>query len=72
LPTDTNWKAHSRPPDSSVPVPSSPPLGKSFDVSFARPMSTRQVVGPVISGRISPAAVWIEKTSWSTQPRWRR
>ena len=35
-------------------------------------MSTRQVVGPVIVGRISPAAVSIEKTSESVQPRRRR
>jgi len=34
-------------------------------------MSTRHVVGPVIVGRISPAAVSIEKTSESVQP-WRR
>ena len=35
-------------------------------------MSTRQVVGPVMVGRISPAMVWIEKVSESVQPRWRR
>ena len=53
-------------------MPSSPPDGKSFDVSFARPMSIVQVVGPVIRGRISPAAVWIENESLSVQPRVRR
>ena len=30
------------------------------------------VSGPVISGRIGPAAVWIAKLSRSVQPRWRR
>ena len=35
-------------------------------------MSTRQVVSPVIVGRISPAAVSIEKVSESVQPRRRR
>ena len=32
-------------------------------------MSTRQVCGPVIRGRISPAAVWIENSSLSVQRR---
>jgi hypothetical protein len=35
-------------------------------------MSTVQVVSPVIVGRISPAAVSIEKVSESVQPRRRR
>jgi hypothetical protein len=35
-------------------------------------MSTRQVVGPVIVGRISPAAVWIENVSAVVQPARRR
>ncbi len=32
----------------------------------------RHVVGPVIVGRISPAAVWIEKLSALVQPARRR
>ena len=39
---------------------------------MARPMSTVQVVGPVIRGRTSPAAVWSEKVSESVQPERRR
>ena len=35
-------------------------------------MSTRQVSGPVMRGRISPAAVRTEKVSWSAQPFRRR
>ena len=35
----------------------------------ARPMSTVQVVGEVISGRISPATVWMENRVASVQPR---
>ena len=31
-------------------------------------MSTRQVVGPVIVGRISPASVWMLNVSASVQP----
>jgi hypothetical protein len=72
LPIETCWKAQLRPSVSSVAAPSSGPPGKSFDASRARPMSTVQVVSPVIVGRISPAAVWIEKTSLSVQPRRRR
>ncbi len=72
LPIDTCWKASSRPPDSSLPVPSCSPDGKSFERRLARPMSTVQVVGPVIRGRTSPAAVWIEKVSLSVQPLRRR
>ena len=34
-------------------------------------MSSVQVSGPVMCGRISPAPVWIEKRSVSVQP-WRR
>ena len=46
--------------------------GSARERSRARPMSTRQVVGPRIVGRISPAAVWIENWSWSVQPARRR
>ena len=35
-------------------------------------MSTRQVVGPVIVGRISPASVWMLNVSASVQPFRRR
>ncbi len=35
-------------------------------------MSTAQVSGPVICGRIGPAGVEIAKTSESVKPRWRR
>ncbi len=35
-------------------------------------MSTRQVVGPVIVGRISPATVWMRNVSESVQPERRR
>ncbi len=35
-------------------------------------MSTRQVVGPVIVGRISPAIVWMLNVSESVQPERRR
>ena len=35
-------------------------------------MSSVQVVAPVMCGRISPAAVWIEKRSESVQPARRR
>ena len=42
-----------------LPWPSGGPPGKFGEVSCARPMSTRQVVGPVIVGRISPASVWM-------------
>ena len=35
-------------------------------------MSTRQVVGPVIVGRISPASVWMLNVSASVQPLRRR
>ncbi len=38
----------------------------------ARPMSSVQVSLPVMCGRISPAAVWIEKRSESVQPLRRR
>ena len=72
LPIRTCWKRHSRPPASSVPVPSGLPSGKSGDCNLARPMSTRQVVSPVMVGRISPAAVWIENVSASVQPARRR
>ena len=34
-----------------------------MEVNRAWPMSTRQVKRPVMLGRISPAAVWIEKVS---------
>ena len=67
LPIVTCWK---RGPATS-PVPSAP-AGKCSERSRARPMSTRQVVGPRIVGRISPAAVWIENWSWSVQPARRR
>ena len=56
-----------------MPAPSSPPDGKSFsEDSFARPMSTVQVVGPrdprphLAGGRLE-----IENVSESAQP-WRR
>ena len=72
LPTCTNWKANSRPPDSSVPVPSSPPLGKSAsERRRTRPMSIVQS-SPSMCGRISPAAVRTEKLSSSVQPLRRR
>ena len=35
-------------------------------------MSSRAVVGEVIVGRISPAAVWMENVSVVAQPRRRR
>ena len=38
----------------------------------ARPMSSVHVFSPVMCGRISPAAVWIEKRSESVQPERRR
>ena len=72
LPIETNWKSKLRPAASSVPRPSSPPLGKSGAVSLARPMSTVQVRSPVMRGRTSPAAVETEKVSWSVQPLRRR
>ena len=68
LPTCTNWKGNWRPPDSSVPVPSSPPLGKSASARRrTRPMSIVQR-SPSMRGRISPAAVRTEKLSSSVQP----
>ena len=60
---DVPGSATSRPDrrSSSPPAVRAAPPGKSFEVSLALPMSTRHVSGPVIVGRISPAAVWIEK-----------
>ena len=71
LPIETCWNAHSRPPALSVPAPSSPPEGKSFEVVEALPISTEQVSSEVIVGTIGPAAVRIAKVSSSVQP-WRR
>ncbi len=53
-------------------MPSASPEGKSSDDVRARPMSSVQVSGPVMCGRISPAPVWIEKRSASVQPLRRR
>ena len=71
LPIETCWKSHSRPPALSVPLPSSPPEGKSLEAVEALPMSTEQVSSPVIVGTIGPATVLIAKVSSSVQP-WRR
>ena len=60
LPTETCWNVHSRPPATSVPRPSASPVGYCSERVRARPMSTVQLVGEVIVGRISPASVWIE------------
>ena len=55
------------------PVPSSGPPGKSLERSRARPMSTRQVVGPTgSSGGSRPPSVWIANSSRSVQPARRR
>ena len=43
LPIETCWKSQSRPPAVSVPLPSAPPEGKSFEGVEARPISTAQV-----------------------------
>ncbi len=72
LPIETCWKAHSRPPALSVPTPSGPPDGKSFEVVDARPISTEQVRSEVIVGVIGPATVPIENVSSSVQPCRRR
>ena len=61
-----------RPPDSTVPRPSSPPEGKSSERTLARPMSTRHVRGPVIVGRMGPAGVLIANSSCDVHPARRR
>ena len=55
LPIETCWNVHSRPPATSVPRPSASPSGYCSERVRARPMSTVQLVGEVIVGRISPA-----------------
>ncbi len=72
LPIETCWKAHSRPPALSVPLPSAGPEGKSLDAVAACPISTAQVRAEVIVGVIGPATVRIEKVSASVQPCLRR
>ena len=72
LPIETCWKSHSRPPERTVPVPSSGPSGKSLETVAARPIATRQVRSEVIVGFTGPAAVPIVNSSASVQPRRRR
>ena len=56
----------------SVPRPSGPPSGKSFELVLARPIATEQVRSEVIVGVTGPAAVRIEKVSSPVQPCRRR
>ena len=55
------WKLHWRPPASTVPVPSGPPVGKSGDVTEAVPISNVAVSWSVTVAVIRPALVRTEK-----------
>jgi len=72
LPIETCWNSHSRPAALSLPLPFSPPEGKSFELVAAWPMSTEQVSSPVTVGRIGPATVLIANVSSSVHPCRRR